>query len=391
MMNHRLILLSDRYISPVLMDCAVRRGIPVFPLKEELGTELSRRFTGLKLISEQTAAEIIRSGAKYYTNTEDVLSKIVADTTDQVLIDNINVFKDKFRFRELLKPLFDDFQYFQIDPENPVQVKLKMGKEYILKPNRGLFSIGIRKARTGQELEKAVSEMKVELARYKDIAETVLDTKKLILEECVSGMEYACDAAFDPDGKPVIYSIMQHPFSSPDDFRDVIYCTSREIMREMLPKVADLMLKISRLMGIRNFPVHFEFRVCDGELFPIEFNPLRFAAIGLSDLPHYAYGFNSFELYFDSIAPDWEKILAGKDERFYYSVLGVTPPGLEAAKPNLKGFIKTFKDLLFFEEFNPLKTHFFCLALARSEKREEMLKYLELDFNEFYQKSRGDL
>ncbi|MDD5091121.1 MAG: ATP-grasp domain-containing protein [Candidatus Wallbacteria bacterium] len=382
--DNRLILLSDRYISPVLMDYAVRSRIAVFPLKARLKAELAERFPGLHLISDDQAALTAQQPGKFYTNTEDCLSLLVDNSQDRNLVSNIEMCKNKLQFREMLRPLFPDYSFQVVRPGAVSQIRLDKGKNYILKPVRGLFSIGIRRVRNQDELNASISELESEICRYQDISPSVLDSSAFLLEECIDGEEYACDAAFDSSGRPVIYSIMHHPFSGPADFRDVVYYTSRSVMREHLPAVTDFLERITRLISIRNFPVHLEFRLCKGKLFPIEFNPLRFAAIGLSDLPFHAFGFNSFELYMENRIPDWDEILASKDNRFYFTVLGIIPPGRDRDRQELSGFRKSFDDLLYYEEFDPVKAHFSCLAMARTADREKMLQYLNTDFSEFY-------
>jgi hypothetical protein len=49
--------------------------------------------------------------------------------------------------------------------------------------------------------------------------------------------EYVCDAYFDANGAPVVLGIYAHPFLNEDDFRDIVYYTSQEIMRRMLPQI----------------------------------------------------------------------------------------------------------------------------------------------------------
>ena len=70
------------------------------------------------------------------------------------------------------------------------------------------------------------------------------------------------------------------------------------------------------MTGIRNFPLHVEFRRdADGVLVPIEVNPLRFGGFCTTgDFAHYAWGFNSYELYMDGSAPDWEAVFRNREE-----------------------------------------------------------------------------
>ena len=80
---------------------------------------------------------------------------------------------------------------------------------------------------------------------------------------------------------------------------------------------------INRDRTIRNFPLHAEFRrSAGGELVPIEINPLRFGGwCTTGDFAHFAWGFNSYELYLDGKRPDWPSAFAGRADREYALVV----------------------------------------------------------------------
>lgn len=55
----------------------------------------------------------------------------------------------------------------------------------------------------------------------------------------------------------------------------------------------------------------------DGQIFPIEVNPLRFAGIGTNELGVYAYGINACEYFFKQQKPDWGNIVNQMNDSIY--------------------------------------------------------------------------
>ena len=73
-----------------------------------------------------------------------------------------------------------------------------------------------------------------------------------------------------------------------------MYVTSASIVRDTSTMFASWLDRVNALIGARNFPVHVEVRVSDGHVSPIEFNPLRFAGLGGTDVSWYGYGYRTF-------------------------------------------------------------------------------------------------
>lgn len=83
-------------------------------------------------------------------------------------------------------------------------------------------------------------------------------------------------------------------------------------MEEHLRDFTEWLERLNQYLRIRDFPFHAEIRVKDGNIVPIEFNPLRFAGWCCTDLGLYAYGFLTVEYYLRNQAPDWERLLEKK-------------------------------------------------------------------------------
>ena len=84
---------------------------------------------------------------------------------------------------------------------------------------------------------------------------------------------------------------------------------------------------MNALVGVRNFPVHVEVRVADGHVCPIEFNPLRFAGLGGTDLSLHAYGFRTYESFLNDELPDFDAAFAGRENKVYSMSLLNPPQG----------------------------------------------------------------
>jgi hypothetical protein len=57
------------------------------------------------------------------------------------------------------------------------------------------------------------------------------------------------------------------------------------------------------------------------EIAPIEFNPLRFSGWSTTDITYFAFGFSTYDYYFNNKRPDWGKLLKGKDNKKYTLIL----------------------------------------------------------------------
>ncbi len=113
--------------------------------------------------------------------------------------------------------------------------------------------------------------------------------------------------ALTPLRKAFAASYLKHEFSSAADVRDRLYLTSKEIIEGNLVRFQGFLDRISELVLLKNLPIHVEVRVAkSGEIFPIEFNPMRFAGWCTTDLAYYAYGINVYECFWQQREPDWK-------------------------------------------------------------------------------------
>ena len=65
----------------------------------------------------------------------------------------------------------------------------------------------------------------------------------------------------------------------------------------------------------------------EGHVCPIEFNPLRFAGLGGTDVSWYAYGYRTYEAFLEGVQPDFGAAFAGKEDKVYSMSLLNAPAG----------------------------------------------------------------
>ncbi len=270
-------------------------------------------------ISEETAAAAMLNGVKVYTNSENSIAWIIQNLKQARLSGQIRVFKDKYKFRELIRDIFPDFFYKNVrleDIKNPSFEGINF--PFVIKPSLGFFSAGVRIVRDRAEWETVKQEMEYENLQ-KIYPKEVLDTSTYIIEEFIEGEEYAIDCYYNDEGEAVILNILHHKFSSGADVSDRVYSTSKDIIFKHKKAIKDFLTLIGLKAGLTNFPMHVEIRIdSTGIIRPIEVNPLRFGGwCTTGDLTWYAFGFNSYEYFFANRKPNWDEIFKNRNDKIY--------------------------------------------------------------------------
>ena len=195
----------------------------------------------------------------------------------------------------------------------------------------GFFSLGVHMVTRPEEWPQVQEKLALQLASPSRLYPAeVLDTSSFILEEIITGTEYAIDAYFDGDGHPVITNILEHLFSSATDVSDRVYLTGEDTIRNNLDRFTGFLADVGKLAGLKNFPVHVELRVDEaGTIVPIEINPLRFGGwCTTADLTALAFGFNPYVAFLEDLRPDWEAIFSTRKGKAYSIVVLDNSTGL---------------------------------------------------------------
>ncbi len=273
---------------------------------------------------------------RLHTISENSIGWIEENLEFTQLPEKIRIFKDKFMFRELTKDLFPNLFYAKYDLSKLDNIDASaLPFPLIIKPNVGFFSMGVHKLFSKSDWKETLDKIKQEAKDTKEVyPNAVLNTASFIIEACIEGTEYAVDAYYDEDGNPVVMGMMKHLFGGAEDVSDRVYHTSAAIIKENLKAFNFLLEEIGRRAGLKNFSLHLELRVDqEGNVVPIEVNPLRFGAWCTSaDLMHYAYGFNPYEYYIKGLKPDWSDIIANSTDDIYSIVILDNSTGIPPEK-----------------------------------------------------------
>ncbi len=317
-----MILIDKPYISDFLIRTIKENNFEIVATKaaKELIKDAS-----LNWVSEKKAISIIEKDERHLvlTNSENSLSWVFNKLDNTKLSKQIQLFKDKFKFRELVKDIYPNFFFRIVKLEEIQDLSLKdTSFPFVIKPTLGFFSIGVHIIHTVSDWNKAKKEL-----NFKDLQsifpKEVMDASTFIIEEYIEGEEYAIDCYFDNEGKAVILNILHHRFSSGFDVSDRVYSTSKSIIINYKEAIEEFLKPIGEKAKLKNFPLHIEIRIdAKGKVKPIEVNPLRFGGwCTTADLTMYSYGFNSYEYFINNKKPNWEQIFNTRKDKIYSIVV----------------------------------------------------------------------
>ena len=386
-----MILVDEPYLSEFLKETSREHGLPI------IATQAARAFglgDGDNLIGESDAIRRLLAGdeLQLYANSENAIGWIAEHLAPTDLPDKIGIFKNKAKFRELMRPMLPEF-YFREVPFSELDALQIDGLPlpFIIKPNVGFFSLGVHKVSSRNEWDAVKGAIKAERMQEDDLYPTeVLDTTTFIIEECIRGEEFAFDAYFDQDSAPVILNIYKHLFSSDNDVSDRVYITSKEIIEDNLAPCTEWLQEVGTLAGMRNFPVHVEVRrTKEGEIVPIEVNPMRFGGwCTTADMTAAAYNFNPYVYYFENKRPDWDEILSTRTDKLYSIVVLDNSTGYsgdDIAEFDYDAILAAFENPLELRriDYRKVPVFGFLFVETREEKFGELERIVTSDLREF--------
>ena len=379
-----MFILEKPYVSEFLIDSIVRNNWAVL---DNIQVKEANVEEGAFILWNNTKAKNYYLQQEFpliYSNSENAISWISDNLPKSNLSAYIRLFKDKVSFRKMLKKLYPDFYYEAVDCNmlhslNPQNIHFPI----VLKPAVGFLSFGVHTIKNAQEwntvLQTLQKEMEIASSLY---PENVINSSKFILEELIEGDEFAIDAYYNRDGDAIILNIFQHPFLDEKDVSDRIYIMSVEIMVKYMAKFAQLLREIGQMNNIRNFPFHIEVRVTkNGQIIPIEVNPMRFAGWCTTDVAKYAWGINVYEYFYNHTRPDWTKILSSATKDIYYFSMAEVPANI--AQADIKGFdygkfLSNYSNILEVRRINPQNNPLFAIIFGSTDNYQEINRILGL-------------
>ena len=386
-----MFLIDKPYISDFLIRTIKENNFPIVASSE--AKELISDRT-LNWIPEEEAIETCKNQSQpaIYSNSENTIQWVNKNLSFSDLPKKIMFFKNKIKFRELIKDIYPNYFYQGIKLSELEDLDIKSIEfPFIIKPSVGFFSMGVYKVENLEEWKiiskKIINEVEITKFIY---PKEVINLNKFIIEEFIHGEEYAIDCYFNKTGEPVILNILHHIFSSGKDVSDRVYSTSKKIIENYHIILEDFLKIIGNKLDLKNFPIHMEVRIDkEGKIIPIEINPLRFGGwCTTGDLSWYAYGINSYEYFFKGIKPDWNKILESKSGKIFSIIVLDNNSGVK--ENNIVSFdydklLEKFSKPMVLRKVNYLKYPVFGFVFVENsiDNKHELTHILNSNLQEF--------
>ena len=319
-----MIILEKPYVSAPLVAYLEDKQIPV--LHNDMAEVLKQQGHKLNLLDDQAFVEKYEQSHQLYAVSENALVWLYAQLPESELVKKVKILKDKAAFRRICQQIYPDFYYKEVEMKalrslNPDELPLPL----VLKPAVGFLSVGVYIVRDKAEWQAALDDIDRNFAKQCAVfPDTVVRSEKFVLEQFIEGEEYAVDAYYDAESKPNIINIFHHIFKSETDVSDRLYCMSKQIFESNYPAFNQFCIDLNGALGLRNFPMHVEFRVDKntGRAIPIEVNPLRFAGMCLNDLTRHTCGLLPVQAFFEGTHPDYATMWNGiENDVFSFVVL----------------------------------------------------------------------
>ncbi|MEG2530598.1 MAG: ATP-grasp domain-containing protein [Raoultibacter sp.] len=343
-----MIIVDEPYVSRELKEYLQATKHPV--LNNDMARSIARDYR-ISLVDDRACAAAIDAGERLYTTAENALPWVSARVCNPAMLRAIGIFKDKARMRQLLAPLYPELVCRTLSFDEVLASDFPAdATPFVLKPSVGFCSVGVYVITGENDWNKARDDIEQNAVMWqKWYPESVVGNSVFVLESYIEGIEYAIDAYYDGQGRAHVLNVLRHDFASASDTSDRLYYTGASLIREHEQQFTEWLDRVNAFVDVKDFPVHVEVRVQDSQVVPIEFNPLRFAGLGGTEIAYYGYGFHPYDYYLRDAVPEWDRILMGKDDRlFCMSVLG--------APANMAG-----TEIFDYETFLAHFEHVFCL------------------------------
>jgi len=379
-----MFILEKPYVSEFLIDTIIQNDWNILDTEQVENIDIEAG--AFNLLSENKAKNyyIMQEFPLIYSNSENSISWVLENLPKSNLSEYIRLFKDKSAFRDLLQNLYPNFYYKTVDYSNLKNLNIdEIVFPVVLKPSVGFLSFGVHTINNKNEWQEVISKLDIEISVAKSMyPENVINASKFIVEEFIKGNEYAIDAYYDRNGDAVILNIFEHPFLNEKDVRDRIYIMSASIMVRYMAKFEILLNKIGTIKNIRNFPMHIEVRVTEnGDIIPVEINPMRFAGWCTTDVAKYAWGINNYEYFYKQQRPDWNSIIEKSDKRLYYFSMAEVPSNIQRENINgfdYNGFLANYSNVLEVRRINYKNNPLFAIVFGSTDNNEEIKRILAL-------------
>jgi hypothetical protein len=344
---------------------------------------------GLRVLSrEQLQAQAaLRFGSddKVCLATESVLEDVLQRLDDGNRRTAVRRLKDKFAFRELLKPFYPALYYKQCRLEDLLREELDPYQKYVIKPVKGCFGSGVRIVDGSVNLPDLVADIQAELTRNGAVLSSeVLTPNDFLIESYVAGEEYAVDMFYDRQQQPAITNIYHHPMPENPAYLHMLYYTSRSTFETVYAQAREFFTRLNGVLQVSNLPIHAEFKLQDGYLIPIELNPFRFGGMGLGNLGYHALGLNPYQCFIEDAEPDWTSIWQDKDDLYgFFIAYNGAHSDVTRTRPDWVRLRQNFTRIIRETPFDYRQQLAFGI-LYIEEKPERVPALLQIEFDDYF-------
>ncbi|MET3292711.1 UNVERIFIED_CONTAM: hypothetical protein ABID98_005408 [Brevibacillus sp. OAP136] len=381
-----MMILDKPYVSQLLSQTLINLNIPAVK-SGEIRIPLDKSIT---FLTEQEVIEQLRDpNVAILCNSEYSVASIYPYLKETSIIKLIDLFKNKVRFRQQLQKLFPSFFFRECTYEEIFSLPVEsLTFPLVIKPARGFRSVGVYLVEGPAEWKTMLAQLQQDMRAAKEIyPEAVVSANSFILEEWIQGEEYAIDAYYNEAGEPVVLNVFKRMFAHEADTSDRIYYTGKSVLTEALDKVEVFMRSMGEELPLKNFPMHFEVRISkNGQLIPIEVNPLRFAGLCTTDLGAHACGVNVYEYFFEQKKPDWPAIIKSMDDSIFSFLCAELPLSIEGKSIESvhdRKFEKNFSNLLDYRLIPYEEYPTFSVVFYQSPSLKENEHLLQLDLEQY--------
>ena len=316
--------------------------------------------------------------------TSEAAMDVVLSRLDPVRRHAIHTLKDKLAFRKLLRPIYPDFTFASVATQDLRTLRLDPSQVYVIKPARGAFGAGVRTIRGDADLTRLQDEIVAEMERNAAVlSQTALSSERLVVEQYITGEEYAADVFFDQDGEPVLTSTYHHPMPANPAYLHMLYYTSPRVWDLVAPQATDFFRALNTRLGVTNVAMHAEFRLHQGQLVPIEINALRFGGMGLGNMAHYALGINPYRHFIDGTRPDETQLVRDSRAAVFFIAYNGATVDTATHRPDWARLRTRFTEIILEVPFDYRVQLAFGILYAR-EPEERISELLSIEFDDMF-------
>ena len=325
-------------------------------------------------------------GDKVCITSETSLDLLISRITDDSKVNAILKLKDKYLFREILLKIYPNYKFQKINVEEIES--LIITEKSVIKPVKGCFGTAVRVIEPNIDFLKLSAELQEEMQKNGTIfSDNVLSKEDFIVEQFIGGEEFAVDLFYNSSGEPCVINIYHHPMPNNLAYLHMIYYSSKTVFEEIYDKAKYFFTELNKILKVKNFAMHSEFKLNDGQLIPIEINSMRFGGMGLGNMIFHALGVNPYQYFFEEREPEWAAIWEGKesDNFVFFIAYNSLNKSLKSHVPNIVKLKQKFSEVLLEKQFDyqkQLAFGIFCLK----ETNQNIPELLKIEFDDYFDK-----